>query len=80
MRYCTMKILKKKNKSITSSESKLNTIIELVKDLPKADYNKLKDGMDLIYNGYQKIRSARTTDEKEMDELNNIEINLEEVK
>lgn len=75
-----MKILKKKNKFITSSESKLNTIIELVKDLPKADYNKLKDGMDLIYNGYQKIRSARTTDEKEMDELNNIEINLEEVK
>lgn len=75
-----MKILKKKNKSITSSESKLNTIIELVKDLPKADYNKLKDGMDLIYNGYQKIRSARTTDEKEMDELNNIEINLEDVK
>ena len=80
MRYYTMKILKKKNKSITSSESKLNTIIELVKDLPKADYNKLKDGMDLIYNGYQKIRSARTTDEKEMDELNNIEINLEDVK
>lgn len=75
-----MKILKKKNKFITSSESKLNTIIELVKDLPKADYNKLKDGMDLIYNGYQKIRSARTTDEKEMDELNNIEINLEDVK
>ena len=75
-----MKILKKKNKFIMSSESKLNTIIELVKDLPKADYNKLKDGMDLIYNGYQKIRSARTTDEKEMDELNNIEINLEEVK
>lgn len=75
-----MKILKKKNKFITSSDSKLNTIIELVKDLPKADYNKLKDGMDLIYNGYQKIRSARTTDEKEMDELNNIEINLEDVK
>ena len=75
-----MKILKKKNKFVPSSESKLNTIIELVKDLPKADYNKLKDGMDLIYNGYQKIRSARTTDEKEMDELNNIEINLEEVK
>lgn len=75
-----MKIFKKTNKTISSSENKLNTIIELVKDLPKADYNKLKDGMDLIYNGYQKIRSARTNDEKEMDELNNIEINLEEVK
>ena len=70
----------RKRKIITSSESKLNTIIELVKDLPKADYNKLKDGMDLIYNGYQKIRSARTTDEKEMDEITIIEKNLEESK
>lgn len=77
---CCMKILKRKTKTLTSSESKLNTIIELVKDLPRSDYNKLKDGMDLIYNGYQKIRSARTTDEKEMDEITNIEINLEENK
>ena len=75
-----MKILKRKTKTLTSSESKLTTIIELVKDLPRSDYNKLKDGMDLIYNGYQKIRSARTTDEKEMDEITNIEINLEESK
>lgn len=75
-----MKILKKKTKRLTSSESKLTTIIELVKDLPRSDYNKLKDGMDLIYSGYQKIRSARTTDEKEMDEITNIEINLEENK
>ena len=70
--------LRKNKKLLTSSESKLNTIIDLVKDLPRADYNNLKDGMDLIYNGYQKIRSARTTDEKEMDEITNIEINLEE--
>lgn len=77
---CCMKILKRKTKTLTSSESKLTTIIELVKDLPRSDYNKLKDGMDLIYNGYQKIRSARTTDEKEMDEITNIEINLEESK
>ena len=79
MRYYTMKIWRKsKRPLVTSSESKLNTIIELVKDLPKADYNKLKDGMDLIYNGYQKIRSTRTTEEKEMDEITNIEKSLDE--
>ena len=72
--------LKRNKKLLTSSENKLNTIIELVKDLPKADYNKLKDGMDLIYNGYQKIRSARTTDEKEYDEITNIEKSLEDSK
>ena len=75
-----MRMFKRKTKILTTSENKLNTIIELVKDLPKADYNKLKDGMDLIYNGYQKIRSARTPDEKEMDEITNIEKSLEESK
>lgn len=73
-----MKLFKKHSKpTLTSSETKLNTIIDLIKDLPKADYNRLKDGMDLIYNGYQKIRNARTADEKEMDEITNIEKSLE---
>lgn len=65
------------NQTLTSSETKLNTIIDLIKDLPRADYNRLKDGMDLIYNGYQKIRNARTADEKELDEITNIEKSLE---
>lgn len=73
-----MKLFKRNhNQTLTSSETKLNTIIDLIKDLPRADYNRLKDGMDLIYNGYQKIRNARTADEKEMDEITNIEKSLE---
>ena len=70
-------LFKKHKPTLTSSETKLNTIIDLIKDLPKADYNRLKDGMDLIYNGYQKIRNARTVDEKELDEITNIEKSLE---
>ena len=70
-------IFKKHTKTLTSSETKLNTIIDLIKDLPRSDYNRLKDGMDLIYNGYQKIRNARTLDEKELDEITNIEKSLE---
>lgn len=73
-----MKLFKRNhNQTLTSSETKLNTIIDLIKDLPRADYNRLKDGMDLIYNGYQKIRNARTVDEKELDEITNIEKSLE---
>ena len=63
-----------------SSETKLNTIIDLVKDLPRPDYNRLREGMELIYNGYQKIKNAKTNDEKESSDIETMEKILEEVK
>lgn len=75
-----MKLFKKKVVNTPSSEVKLNTIIELVKDLPRADYNRLREGMELIYNGYQKIKNAKTTDEKEFGIIDNCDIALEELK
>lgn len=71
---------KKEREHLTSSEVKLNTIIELIKDLPRADYNRLKEGMDLIYNGYQKIRNARTPDEKDCYDIEASELILEKEK
>ena len=65
---------------LSSSEAKLNTIIELIKDLPRGDYNRLREGMELIYNGYQKIKNARTSDEKELGDINSVESILEGVK
>ena len=76
-----MKLFKKHTtQTITSSEAKLNTIIELVKDLPRADYNRLREGMELIYNGYQKIKNAKTSDEKELGDIDAMESVLESVK
>ena len=76
-----MKVFKKhKEQTIPSSEAKLNTIIELVKDLPRADYNRLREGMELIYNGYQKIKNAKTNDEKELGDIDTMERLIEEVK
>ena len=75
-----MKLFKKKVVNTPSSEVKLNTIIELVKDLPRADYNRLREGMELIYNGYQKIKNAKTTDEKEFGIVDNCDITLEGLK
>lgn len=76
-----MKLFKKPTaQPISSSETKLNTIIELVKDLPRADYNRLREGMELIYNGYQKIKNAKTNDEKELGDIDNMESVLEGMK
>ena len=76
-----MKLFKKHTtQTISSSEAKLNTIIELVKDLPRADYNRLREGMELIYNGYQKIKNAKTNDEKELGDIDTMESVLEGVK
>ena len=71
---------KTKSQTITSSEVKLNTIIDLIKDLPRPDYNRLREGMELIYNGYQKIKNAKTNDEKELGDIDTMEKILEEVK
>ena len=71
---------KTKNQPIPSSEAKLNTIIDLIKDLPRPDYNRLREGMELIYNGYQKIKNAKTNDEKELSDIDSMERILEEVK
>ena len=65
-----MKLFKKHHHQPTSSEQKLNTIIDLIKDLPRADYNRLKKGMDLIYNGYQEIRNAKASGQKIRDYYN----------
>ena len=76
-----MKLFKKRTtQTISSSEAKLNTIIELVKDLPRADYNRLREGMELIYNGYQKIKNAKTSDEKELGDIDTMESVLEGMK
>lgn len=69
-----------KTQPIPSSEAKLNTIIDLIKDLPRPDYNRLREGMELIYNGYQKIKNAKTNDEKELGDIDSMERILEEVK
>lgn len=71
---------KTKTQPIPSSEAKLNTIIDLIKDLPRPDYNRLREGMELIYNGYQKIKNAKTNDEKEVGDIDAMERFIERSK
>lgn len=51
------------------AEQRFDAMMELIKDLPKSDYNRLKDAMDLGWSAYQKVRNVKTADEKENDDI-----------
>ena len=57
----------KKDVEIDNVQERLDTIIELVKDLPKADFDKLLDAMKLIYQGYEKVRRIEQKQSKSDD-------------
>lgn len=63
-------------------EQKFDAMMNLIKDLPKADYNRLKRAMDLGYDSYQTVRNVKTTDEKAVQDITDTEkeMNLIEIK
>ena len=63
-------------------EQKFDAMMSLIKDLPRADYNRLCDAMDMAYNAYQKVRNVKTIDEKAVEDISDTEkeLNLIETK
>lgn len=57
-------------------ELRFDAMMELIKDLPKADYNRLKKAMDLGWQSYQTVRNVKTDDEKEYSDINEAERQL----
>lgn len=64
---------KKKISSCDPVEEKFSIVIDLVKDLDRSNFNRLKDAMDLGYSAYQKVRNVKTADEKEVADILNAE-------
>lgn len=56
---------KRKHIYIDPVEQTFNIMIKLIKDLPKADYNRLKKAMDAGYQSYQIVRNVKTDDERD---------------
>ena len=50
-------------------EMRFDAMMVLIKDLPKADYNRLKKAMDLGWQSYQTVRNVKTEDEKEFGDI-----------
>ena len=70
-------MFKKKTKAIDPAEERFDKMMELIKDLPRADYNKLKAAMDLGYDAYQKVKNVKTEDEKELADIVKAEVLLD---
>lgn len=72
-------LFRKRNKNVSEdpSELRFDAMMELIKDLPKADYNRLKKAMDLGWQSYQTVRNVKTDDEKESEDIGKAERILE---
>ena len=70
------KLFKKKVAYVDPVEEKFDIIMNLIKDLSKADLNRLKKAIDLNYEGYQLVRNVKTADERESEDIINAEIAL----
>lgn len=58
------------------AELRFDAMMDLVKDLSRSDYNRLKKAMDLGWQSYQTVRNVKTDDEKEYGDINEVERQL----
>lgn len=58
------------------AELRFDAMMDLVKDLSRSDYNRLKKAMDLGWQSYQTVRNVKTDDEKEYSDINEAERQL----
>lgn len=72
-----MRFRKKRKETEDIVEQKFDAMMNLIKDLPKTDYNRLKKAMDLGYDSYQIVRNVKTTDEKAVEEISDTEKELD---
>lgn len=70
--------MKKNSKADDRVEERFQTIVKLVKDLDKKEFKILMEGIDLAWRGYDKVRRAKTTYEKEIEDIEHAEKLLDE--
>ena len=69
---------KKKNKTEDKVEARFQTVVDLVRDLDKRELNRLIEGVQLVWQGYNKVGQAKTADEKEYGDIDEADKALEE--
>lgn len=68
----------RKTEYIDRVEERFQTVVELIKDLEKKEFNRLVEGMTLAWEAYTKVRQARPAAEKEVEDIENAEKILSE--
>lgn len=73
-----MRIFKRKKKNnIDQLEQRLDTISELTRGLGRTEFNNLIEGVKLVFEARQKLIKVKTDDEKESEDIDDIEKKLE---
>lgn len=55
---------KRNNLELDKVEARFQQAVDLFKDLDKREFKRLMDGIQLTWEGYNKIRQVQTVDEK----------------
>ena len=68
---------RKKQSELDPLEQRLDTISELTRGLGRTEFNNLIEGVKLVFEARQKLIKVKTDDEKESDDIDEIERKLE---
>ena len=68
----------KKHKVKDKVEARFQQAVDLFKDLDKREFKRLMDGIQLTWEGYNKIRQVQTTEDKEFADVSKIEKEITE--
>lgn len=63
------RFIRKKHKNYDRVEERFQTVVSLIRDLDRKEFNRLKEGMDLVWQGYNKVGQAKSSIEKEIEDI-----------
>lgn len=69
---------KKKQQTEDRVSERFQKVVDLIRDLDKKEFNRLKEGIELAWQAYSKVSQAKTTVEKELEDIEIPERILEE--
>lgn len=75
-------LFRKKKTSETPKDRvavRFQTIVNLIRGLDEEKLACLKEGIDLVWQGWQKVSQSQTMTEEELDTIDGIEKSLEEL-
>ena len=68
---------RKKKQSTDRVEARFQTVVDLIRDLDKKELNRLIEGVQLVWQGYNKVGQAKSAEEKENSDIDEAEKVLE---
>lgn len=74
------RLFRKKKAVVDPTEARLWVVVNLIKDLPRKDFNRLRRAIDKIYDGIEDVRVVRTDDERELEDVNKTDRLLDKIK